>query len=852
MFSFVPQSSPVYTTGRYDEEGEAKKEIKKREQASGAEFPRAVKKSDSSIDYDNPISLYPRLLVSERNSKPPFEVYNRMMKNCRFGKLTYKGRYTMNVILWGVCRDIVIMNGHCLPGGDFDLVVSGEKDFLQRGNRCLVKLKDVHKVGNDLYAFRTPGTQYADLLDLICDVPYFKTQFEMIAHDAKTFGSFHYKTLENKDPIIDVFERPFSKYQLTFGNFLNYHVEHREGLCGIPALGIINGKCFLAGIHTAGHPLHSHTGFLAMINKESMLEAIEKLGKGLLNIISEGCIRLPLGTKLDEVSRRSPLLYEDCPSLAIAGRIEPYRFVSPKSRMKISPFLPFIQSVIGVDPYLPNGNMKFGIPLMQHKRLSTGEYVSPLNNWIKKVGVMKKCLDTDVGSICSDLISSYLVTHIRKNGVNILNPTPLEIAVNGFPKNFYIRSMKMSTSAGLLFPGKKRNFSEPVELDFKKDSMQPNDDILIQVAEILNCYEREENAHELVGAQLKDEPRSDEKVRLGKTRVFAMSSYPSTIVNRMYLLPFYSLMPEMRDVFHTQVGINMHSSEGGQIRQSLRDFSYCIMEGDYGGYDTSMPVEIGLIANTIVHSCLKKLGYNEDALKIVRGILSDNLMPTMALDGNVFVAPGFQPSGKYATAEDNSLRGLILLYYAYLIMCTKIGDGNPHNACQIFDPSDFFVHLKPYIYGDDMLCAVKSHLAPFFNNITYSNFVREVYGMDFTTADKKEHTSEFADVESISFLKRTFKFNKMLKREVAVLDKDSMVKSLSYLLPVDVSEEEQIIQTCESVYRELFFYADSLEEVNKFRKKFLSSLSQITNQNQDFLGEIFLPPETLLKSYADS
>jgi hypothetical protein len=49
--------------------------------------------------------------------------------------------------------------------------------------------------------------------------------------------------------------------------------------------------------------------------------------------------------------------------------------------------------------------------------------------------------------------------------------------------------------------------------------------------------------------------------------------------------------------------------------------------------------------------------------------------------------------------------------------------------------------------------------------------------MTFTTSDKKEQTEKFVKIEDISFLKRTFRYHTLLKRIVAPLDKDSIMKS---------------------------------------------------------------------------
>jgi hypothetical protein len=247
---------------------------------------------------------------------------------------------------------------------------------------------------------------------------------------------------------------------------------------------------------------------------------------------------------------------------------------------------------------------------------------------------------------------------------------------------------------------------------------------------------------------------------------------------------------------------------------------------------------------------LEKLGYNKTSLQIVKGILSENLFPTVVMDGTLFTPPGFQPSGKYATAEDNSLRGLVLLYYAFVVMCTPLGEDNSLHQTSKFRPSDFSKLFLPITYGDDMLCGVKDEVAEYFNNITYGEFVHEIYHMTFTTSDKKKHTSRFIDVSSISFLKRTFEYHYSLERIVAPLDKESIMKSLCYYLPSkEISSDDQLIQTSLSAIREIFFHSNFEEDYNPYRERFISTLTELTPLSKCELEDLFPTWNYLLTQY---
>jgi len=829
----------VDSSGKYTKEN-VDKYIAEIEEKSKCELPVPKKKSGSDIDYDKVEHFIPRISAPDATLNEPQAIKNRVFSNIRHLEVHFEDGNSTRTHGLGLFSDCMIMNEHAFRGRK-DVIIRVSMTEYASGIRTIrVMPNDFVSIGNDLILVRVIGGMFRDIREYLCDSPYFNVAIKGFFSDmpVEIRQMTDNLSIDNGDYIVNT---PF---------YYEYK-NHTVGICGKPLVGTINNRTFLLGIHTGGQKDGVY-GYSAVVSKVEILNGIKKL-MTIFEVSSEGCLRLPKGSKLDIITKRSPILYEECPSLHQVGSITDYRIVCPKSELIMSPIFQDIEYLIGISPLGSNGLPKYYPPLMRSK-IVDGKYVAPYNNWIKKVGVEKKPLDVFICKQVANDLCKYLSKSISSKGINVITPYSLRIAQNGYPYNFYIRAMKNNTSAGILFPGKKSNYNSDIEFDFKKDSKEPNFDVKEQVLEILDAYSKGVAAHSLVGAQLKDEPREYEKCVAGKTRVFAMSSYDITLVNRMYLMPFYSLMCEYRDIFYTKVGINMHSSEAGNMYNSLVEFSPFIMEGDYGGYDTSMPVEIGIIANDIVYNFLKNFGYNEYSLQVVKGILSDNLNPTLCMEGNIFVAPGFQPSGKYATAEDNSLRGLILLYYAFVTMCTSVGDRHPLNLTKIFSPEDFFVKILPVTYGDDMLCAVKEDVADYFNNITYSKFVSIVYGMEFTTASKSQHNSKFSDYTKITFLKRNFKYSKRFNRFIARLDLEAIVKSLSYILPSkEVSIDTQIVETCVSSLRELFMYCITDIEshcYSTYRNKMIKVLVKKTCFHREDLEKYFPTWEKMLDEFS--
>jgi hypothetical protein len=793
----------VISSSKSRSEEEVDEFIQQLEKTSECTLPEPRKKRGNGMDWDattkdRPI---PEVIGHETLFNLPEEIRTVVLKNKRF--LRIFGEKQIITQCFGICKDYVLVNRHSFgkPGSadNWTVEVQLKEDLATSKIKVTLDDNEMQQVEGDVWLVRLRGCKFRDITSFISPISVMYPPYGGKGH----IGD-HDTVLKNVAPLVAQnsevgpiqVQRPL-KYDWP---------EHETGQCGTPIFGSCGLGYAVVALHIAGS-VHSEaygqTIELTSINRA--LDALEK-STATLTINSQGKVRLNTKfTGIEEVSERSPLRFEDVSSLSVYGKIKGYTPLRPgKSKLERTQFIDVAELLTGVSPYNEAGEEKFLPPPMRSK-IVDGEYKAPYNNFVKNCGVVKETLNPKILKLTVDTIFRHIVKELKKKGVKSLKPIPLSVAQNGFPEDFYMRAMKPSTSGGFTWPGAKKKYSAPTELPFKKDSYMPVYDVKEQVMEQISAYLKDEDAIPLLGAQLKDEPRSLKKVRDAKTRVFCMSPYESTLVNRMYLMPFYSLMVEHGDVFHTAIGINMHSDDVDKFLKELLEFAKKFMEGDYRGFDTSMPYDIGLAANTIIYLTLEFFGYNAEALQIAKGALSDNLHPTVVLEGDLFSAPSLQPSGKYATAEDNSLRGLVMLVYSFIDMCTA--HGGKMQLTVKFKPDDFWLYIRGQIYGDDLLAAVKLEAQPYFNNQTYQNFCKEIYGLDFTNALKTDTMEKFLTLDQISFLKRKFVFRKDLQKWVAPLDKESIMKSICYVLPSKVvSRDEQMIDSCTSALRELFFH----------------------------------------------
>jgi len=818
---------------RTDEE--ISSDIRAIEKDVGTEMPQPRPCVGRSQDWDATI---PTTVSTETNKacNESEKVRNSVRRNMR--EVYVSGTITMRTQVLGVLKDYALINRHSLAtpsDGIWRLTVARDSSHTSGVSKVTVDPSQMTRITPDVYLIRLRGSKFSDI------TPYLPKDFIT----PRDFGTTGYIA---DTPTTVTASASVTANSPAYGGVVIQKplvypwAGHHVGACGTPLLVEMCGVTVVAGIHCAGDDRGK--AYAESVNLVEIRKAIDKVScsSGLLEIHSQGQLNLPTGMGLKAITARSPIRFESAPALDPVGGISGYNVSKPgKSSLRSTQFIHRAESLVGTSPF-ENGHPKFGAPRMgPSKNPDTGEYQAPPNNFVKKAGVVKQSLTPSTMKVVVNVVTEHIVQGLRARGVTNLAPVPLDVAQNGHPKDFYLRAMKPSTSAGFTFPGAKKKYSTPVSLPFKEEAYKPSSDVIEQVIETCEAYARQEDSHPIMGAQLKDEPRSFEKIKYAKTRVFCMSSYDSTLVNRLLLMPFYTLMVEHSDIFGAAIGINMHGLDVDEFTATMRDFSDQYMEGDYSGFDTSMPLDVGLMANSVVFNVLEAFGYNADALRAVTGVLSDNLYPLIALLGDLFTVPALQPSGKYATAEDNSLRGLILMVYAWVDMCTGESSNSDYTGpkTRAYTPEDFWTYVLPRIYGDDLLAAVKKEVSDYYNNNTYQQFCKEVYGIGYTNAQKTDIMQPYLSWHETSFLKRSFVYREDLGHWVAPLDLDSVMKSICYRLPSKVvSEDEQMIDSCTSALRELFFHLTE-EEYAERRQSFAEACAEIYNKDTQRVLSVF-------------
>lgn len=715
-------------------------------------------------------------------------------KNILFVLLEKDGKCVRKSHIFGLRSNIAIVNTHFI-GTDFVNANLLVKTLAGNSADGFIKIPlsngSVYHVGDDISLVRISSMQFRDVTKHVVD------STQMPDHI--------YGQIEEEKSRAELVEniKLTDKYNgnSTVARALQYdYKDHGPGKCGIPYLVKMGNGVAIGAVHCAGA---EGKGYGVLLNAETLDENITAFEKelGLMSLHSECSntneYELPLP--------KSMMRFMTLTGADYMGKAQGPVMVNKKS--SLTPSVLRKKGVLDDLFYTEFGHVRstvFAPPVMAPKTIG-GRYISPWNLGMEKINSVSPALDPAIMKIVVNRLTSHILSSLPEE--TKIQPIDFEVAINGVPDDPFISRINASTSGGLGFPGAKRvhlplKFGETRGMTAElKRSLESDCKHLSEGRVPFWCYKY----------ALKDEPRSIDKVKQGKTRLFGVPPLDKLILDRAFLSPFYSLVVEHCEVFGSAVGIDAHKGFG-RIRELLAIHGN-IMEADYSAFDQSMACDVAHMDATVVCNVVSALGYSEFATNIVRGLMTSNMFVYAELLKDVIMKPGLQPSGKYATAEDNSVRNLLMLMYAWY-------------ATPALADKDFFEFVIAVTYGDDLLASVAEDVKHLFNNLTYKDFCAKHYNMKVTPASKDDEMKEFVSIDDMSFLKRRFVWSKRFQSWAGVLELDSCYKALEWRIPSKmVSDEDQMISTVFSVLWEVFVRCrDDEATFTSFRSKIIKYL----------------------------
>lgn len=415
---------------------------------------------------------------------------------------------------------------------------------------------------------------------------------------------------------------------------------------------------------------------------------------------------------------------------------------------------------------------------------------------------VKACVDAFVADILAGLSQKDMKELVILDNVSTLN---------GIPGVKYIDAMNKNSSMGFPFNKKKKHYlSEPFEFEDWQHCVQFDDKIYERIDMIIEKYKLGERWMPIFVQHLKDEPRELRKILEFNTRVFGGAPADWSFVVRKYLLSMVRVIQNNRFLFEAAPGTNTTSHEWDDFFHYLVAFGdNRLIAGDYRKFDKKMAAVWILAAFDVIIAILRKAGWSESDILIIKCIAEDTAFPLCDMNGDLVEFWGSNPSGHPLTVIVNCLVNSLYLRFVWL----KVGN----------DLSQFkeFVHLLTY--GDDNVLSVAQSVFNF--NHTVIAEVLATIGVEYTMADKTAESIPFQHISEVSFLQRTWRYDEEAGSCLAALNEDSIAKMLTKCIPSQVvCMEQHAVDILQNALREYFFHGRKKFEAK--RELFLEIINE--------------------------
>jgi hypothetical protein len=694
-------------------------------------------------------------------------------RRCGSGYLKREGR------LLCVSSHVWMTNNHVLPSeGDFELVFtrSASKDGVTQNKTMLIRQSQVKRFPEHEVAFIElrdipPKQRIVDLFPNATLQGKFRG--EIVGIDEGGANHMQSVSVTSKDVrFVPRFEREFEIWS-------GYVKEPtRVGQCGSPWLVNSPRGPIILGIHFLGLDL---TAGCKSVSKDIVERGIQQCTEFEIQS-SEPVLSAP-SAKLDIVPlhNKSPIRFIQNGTANVYGSLTGSRS-SSKSHVT--------RTVICEAMEKRGYQVKFGAPVMRG-------WMPWRKNLIEMVQT-ESLADDQLIRDCATHFARDILKGVTKKELSELMVLDNMSAVNGLPGVTYVDKINRSTSMGNPWKKSKKHFLHSISADETwQEPVAFSDEVMDRVDDIIERYQKGVRWYPNFCAHLKDEATSFKKIEAQKTRVFTGAPADWSLVVRKYLLSFVRLMQNNRFVFEAGPGTVCQSLEWQEIREYLVQFGEDrIVAGDYGKFDKRMSASFVLAAFDVIIAVHRTAGWSEEDLRILKCIAEDTAFPLVDFNGDLIEFYGTNPSGHPLTVIVNSLVNSLYMRYVFAKLSEERED---------VTVADFQKYVKLMTYGDDNVMGVSVE-ADWFNHTAIQNNLAAI-GVEYTMADKESESVPFVHINDVSFLKRTWVFDPLMKCYLAPLDHDSIEKMLTIGVASNtICAEAQAVAVIEAALNEYFYY----------------------------------------------
>jgi hypothetical protein len=576
------------------------------------------------------------------------------------------------------------------------------------------------------------------------------------------------------------------------------------GECGGLYIGIYDGRCVPLGLHVGFK--HDVGKMLAVSICQSKLQRLMTQFDSLFTIQDAPPV---LTTKNGKPQRLMPI-HAKSPVNFVEGHASVYgglkSYMPTRSRVA-----PTFLAQNFVDKTKSDGRfaieIKTGAPVMQGYRptqQALAKLVTPSAN------IDSHLVDEVAGRFLHDILSG-----LPSSELSLITPMCLDDAINGVDGVQYLDGIKRGTSAGYPWRHSKR----PLLRYIDGDRVTVTQGVLDRIQDIESKYMSGHRYRPIFIATLKDEALPIEKVKAGKTRVFAAAPLDFLLVTRKLLLPFIRVMQRNKLLFETAIGCQAQSKEWEILYNHLATNPIDqTVAGDYASFDKRMSPIFTLAAFKIIREICARAGYTKGELKAIECIAHDTCFSNQDYFGELVMFHGSNPSGHPLTTVLNSLVNSLYMRYAYAQL-------NPKQ--EVFS---FKRNVKLITYGDDNIMTVSSS-ATWFNHTAIQRILLES-DIVYTMADKDAESKPFISLFEASFLKRTFRYDEQIGGIVGPLEHDSIAKMLTMCVQSTAYVPHyHMLTIVTTALEEYFWYGNDVFENRRERfKEILLSTNKYTRE----------------------
>lgn len=437
--------------------------------------------------------------------------------------------------------------------------------------------------------------------------------------------------------------------------------------------------------------------------------------------------------------------------------------------------------------------------------------IDPFEQALKKYCINGAPVDLNIFKLATDDYKAYLNSFSIKKYAQLLTPGQ---AIWGFPE-IGLDSIKTKTSMGYPLKWDDPQLKQRLlgENAVRNETNTSYDSMVRKTEEVIVKASKGERMLWLFTDNMKCELRSEAKVQSGNTRLFNGAPFIYFVVFRMYFGAFMTFMFRLSDAGKggMAITINPTSKEWDFLAKNLAKFSTSnrnplVGAGDFKGFDGS---EMTIFHEWMLHYINE--WYDDGPVNArIRETLWKEVTNSRHIAENVVYAwHSSLPSGHPMTIIINCMYN----HLAFRMCWYQIP------ACQgkIFDK-----HVQLYVVGDDNIFSVHPQYRDVFNELALPALMGSI-GLTYTTELKGSATIPFRNLEEVSFLKRTFRWETQLACYVGPHDYESLHNMIMWTKYEN--SEAVFVERLENYVRELCLYDEKF--FNKKQKKLVRALEEL-------------------------